>query len=114
MKKIVLALVLATFASSALADRDDFHGGYHGGGHYEHYYHGGGHGGGNDWLAPLLIGGVAGYVLAQPPRTVVIQQPPVIVQQAPVVVPAPPYGYHYETVVDANCNCYRTILVSNY
>ena len=101
MKKIVLALVLATFASSALADRDDFHGGYHGGGHYEHYYHGGGHGGGGDWLAPLLIGGVAGYVLAQPPRTV-------------VVVPAPPYGYHYETVVDANCNCYRTILVSNY
>ena len=25
----------------------------------------------------------------------------------------PPYGYHWENLLDANCNCYRTVLVQN-
>ena len=63
----------------------------------------------SDWVAPLVIGGVLGYVITR--------QQPVIVQQPTVVYPNPqptvPYGYHYEQILDANCNCYRLVLVSN-
>lgn len=42
----------------------------------------------NDWMAPLIIGGIAGAVIAnanQPP--VIVQQPPVIVQTQPICTP---------------------------
>ena len=55
-----------------------------------------------DWVMPALIGGAVVYAATRPP--VVQQQPPVVV---------PPYGYHYETILDANCSCYRTVLVQN-
>ena len=54
----------------------------------------------SDWVAPLVIGGVLGYVITR--------QQPVIVQQPTVA-----YGYHYEQILDANCNCYRLVLVQN-
>jgi hypothetical protein len=60
------------------------------------------------WVAPLVIGGVLGYVITRPPQTVVIQQPSTSVYQ-----PTVPYGYHYESILDANCNCYRLVLVQN-
>jgi hypothetical protein len=62
-----------------------------------------------DWVAPLVIGGVVGYVITRP-QPVIVQQPTVVYPntQSPV-----PYGYHYETILDANCNCYRLVLVSN-
>ena len=72
--------------------------------HWNHSHH---HGGPN-WIAPIVIGGVLGYALAQP-RVVVASPPPVYYPPAPVA----PYGYHYETIVDAGCNCYRTVLVPN-
>ena len=58
------------------------------------------------WVAPLVIGGVVGYVITRP-QPVVIQQPPNIYQ------PQAPYGYHYESILDANCNCYRLVLIQN-
>jgi hypothetical protein len=64
------------------------------------------------WVAPLVIGGAVGYAITRPPQTVVIQQPPPNVYQGPVPAPAP-YGYHYENILDANCNCYRLVLVQN-
>jgi hypothetical protein len=60
-----------------------------------------------DWVAPLVIGGAVGYVITRPIQTVVIQNPTNI-QPQPV-----PYGYHYEQILDANCNCYRLVLVQN-
>lgn len=42
----------------------------------------------NDWLAPLIIGGIAGAVIANAnnqPQPLVIQQQPVIVQQPQIV-----------------------------
>ena len=44
----------------------------------------------NDWIAPLILGGIAGAVIANAnqPQTVV-QPPPVIVQQQPVIVQQP-------------------------
>ena len=59
------------------------------------------------WVAPLVIGGAVGYVITRPIQTVVIQNPTNI-QPQPV-----PYGYHYEQILDANCNCYRLVLVQN-
>ena len=62
-----------------------------------------------EWVAPIVIGSAVGYALAARPQTVVVQPPPNIYyqpQQAPV-------GYHYENILDANCNCYRLVLVSN-
>ena len=72
--------------------------------HRSHSHH---HGGPN-WIAPIVIGGVLGYALAQP--RVVVASPPSVYYPP---VPVPPYGYHYETIVDAGCNCYRTVLVPN-
>ena len=60
-----------------------------------------------DWIAPIVIGGVVTYAITRPLQTVVIQNPPNIPPQ-PV-----PYGYHYEQILDANCNCYRIVLVQN-
>ena len=59
------------------------------------------------WVAPLVIGGAVGYAVARP-QTVVIQQPPNTYYQ-----PQAPYGYHYENILDANCQCYRVVLVQN-
>jgi len=110
MKKLALALALLTTATVASAHGWE-HGGYRGGyGHYEHHYYGGG----ANWVAPALIGGIIGYELSQP-RTVYVQ-PPVVYQQPPVVYNynnMPPVGFHYETILDGACNCYRTVLVQN-
>ena len=65
------------------------------------------HHGAPNWIAPIVIGGVLGYALAQPR---VVASPPQVYYPP---VPVPPYGYHYETIVDAGCNCYRTVLVPN-
>lgn len=95
MKKIVLIL-LAVCSMSAQA---------HGYG-YGYVRSGGG------WVAPAIIGGVIGYELSRPryeQPVVVVQQPPVYIQQPAGV----PMGYHYTQILDANCNCYRTVLVPN-
>jgi len=61
------------------------------------------------WVAPLVIGGAVGYALTRP-QTVIVQQPTVVYPNYPQ--PAP-LGYHYENILDANCQCYRLVLVSN-
>ena len=103
MKKLIAALALSMVATSAFAH--GYYGGYRGG-----YggYHGGYHGA--DFVAPALIGGVIGYALAQPHY---VAPPPTVIYQQPGYVPAVPYGYHYEMVLDAHCNCYRNVLVPN-
>ena len=70
-----------------------------------HHYWGHNHYG---WVAPLVIGSAVGYAVATRPQTVVIQQPPNISYQTQA-----PYGYHYENILDANCQCYRLVLVQN-
>ena len=61
-----------------------------------------------EWVAPIVIGGAVGYAIAARPQTVIIQQPPNQYYQ-----PQAPYGYHYENILDANCQCYRLVLVQN-
>jgi hypothetical protein len=62
----------------------------------------------NDWVTPMVLGGVITYALTRPAQTVIVQQPPVV-----QTLPMPPVGYHYENILDASCNCYRQVLVLN-
>jgi hypothetical protein len=71
MKKFIFALLIAA-NGSAMAQH-----------HHGHWARG--HGGWN-WAAPVIVGSVIGYELAQPrPPVVVTQQPPVIIQQSQIV-----------------------------
>ena len=99
MKKLLAVLTLCVASTGAFAQ------------HYHHGYRGGYGYGGWGWVAPAVIGGAVVYAATRPP--VVVQQtpPPVVVVQPPQTLPPAPYGYHYETILDANCNCYRTVLV---
>jgi len=74
-----------------------------------HWHHHGSHNR-YDWVAPLVIGGAVGYALTRQ-QQVIVQQPPIVYYPNPQ--PPVPYGYHYEQILDANCNCYRLVLVSN-
>ena len=74
------------------------------------HHHGGPRHGYYGWVAPLVIGGVVTYAITRP-QPVIVQQPPIVY---PNTQPQPvPYGYHYESILDANCNCYRLVLVQN-
>ena len=100
MKKILIGLILSIMALSANAQH---HHGYHSG-----YYRGPGWG----WVAPALISGAVVYAATRP--VVVQQQPSIVVTPQPnqIIAPyAPPAGFHWETLLDANCNCYRLVLV---
>ena len=101
MKKI-LAVVLLTLTAATASAHGYYYGGYR-----------------NNWVAPFVIGAGVGYLATRPyyapppsyyyPPQVVYVQPPVYVQQ-----PNPaPQGYHQENILDANCNCYKTVLVPN-
>lgn len=93
MKRILLALVVTLGLSSNV----------HADGRYHSSY---------NWVTPMVVGGVVGYALSQP-RTVYVQQPQVIYVPQPQQHITVPYGYRYETILDANCNCYRAVLVPN-
>jgi len=94
----------ALFAYSSDARADGWH---HGGGHYVYRP-------GYGWVVPSVIGGVIGYELARPrqPDVVIVQPQPVMPPPAAPVWPQPA-GYHWEAILDASCNCYRTVLVPN-
>ena len=80
MKKL-LAVLLLTTSSVALAD-GHFHGGggYYRGPSHGYWRHGGG---GWEWVAPMVIGGVIGYEINRANQPVIVQQvpPPVVYQQ---------------------------------
>lgn len=77
MKKILLGCLLMVSVSA-------FAHGPHG---YYNHYHGGGY---NNWVAPLVIGGMVGYAINRPPP------PPVYVYPQPVVTSIP-------TIQTQNC-----------
>ena len=79
------------------------------------HYRGGYYNAGN-WVAPALIGGVIGYELSRPryyEQPVVIQQQPVYVQQPQPAVQAPPYGYHWQEMVDPQTGVRKIVAVPN-
>jgi len=118
MKKLILALILALTATSALAWTNgyrgpfvvnNYHGGYYGG------YRGGcyGCGVGAAIVGGAIVGGIVAGALTPTyiaPAPVYVTPPPVIVQPA---VPVAPYGYHYQNMLNPQCNCYQNVLVPN-
>lgn len=93
--KTLLAILFSITSSFAWA------GGPHGHGHRHHHGHNHWH-----WVAPALISGAVVYSLTRP-----TPPPPVYYVQQPSVLPPPPYGYQYQQILDANCNCYRYVLI---
>lgn len=93
--KYLITIILSALALTANAQHRP----------YPHHGHGG-HGWG--WVAPALIGGAIVYSATRPapPPTVVYVPNP-----NPQVLPPAPAGFHYEQILDANCNCYRWVLV---
>lgn len=89
MKRLFLSLLLLVAIPAMSQHR-----------HYGHHHHGHSSWG---WVAPAIIGGAIVYGATRP-------SPPPVVYQQPAL-PPPPYGYHYEQILDANCNCYRWVLV---
>jgi hypothetical protein len=96
MKKLLV--ILAVFATSVQA------GPWHHGPHPHRTY----------WVAPAIIGGIIGYELSRPhytPASVYVAPQPVYVPS--LAQPSVPNGYRQEQILDANCNCYRLVLVPN-
>lgn len=109
MKRAIIALLLLTASTTVLADR-----GYRGG--YNYNYN---RGYNNNWVVPAIIGGavIGGLVYGATRPDPVYVQPPVQYYAPPPMyvepVPQIPYGYRSEQILDASCNCYRTVLVPN-
>ena len=98
MKKLIVGLIMFGLVGSVFA-----------GPHGHHY-----HGGGNNWIAPALIGGVVGYAIANNRQPVYVNTSPAITGYYPPAVYQPaPQTYRQETILDANCGCYRVVLVPN-
>lgn len=110
--KLIYTLVFGSILamSTFFASQAQAHGYY---GRHNGYYNS------NQWVGPavagVVIGGLAARAYYAPPPSyyyppqVVYVQPPVYYQQ-----PNPaPGGYHQENILDANCNCYKTVLVPN-
>lgn len=73
----------------------------HGHGHHVHHS-------GYNWAAPLIIGGIGGYVIARSyPQTVVIERQPVVIQQQPVYTAPINNCSEWREVMDANGNITR-------
>jgi len=75
MKKIILSMLLLIVAGTASAQWH--HHGYRG---PTVIYRD------SNWVAPLILGGIAGAVIANQQQSVIVQQPPVYVQPQPVFV----------------------------
>ncbi len=113
MKKIIIvAFIASIFSSGVFADRDRIERRED----YEHRPHPDARWNSDaGWLIPAIIGGVLVYgaVNSQPRPPIVVQQPPQYYPIEPNQPQPPPIGYHWEQILDSNCNCYRVVLVSN-
>ncbi len=107
MIKKILVGVIASTALLAVPAQAQHHGhhGYKGPRVQHHGHHGHGHGGG--WVAPLIVGGVLGAVIAsnKEKETVIVQEQPVIIRQ-----PSPVY---VQTVPQTTCTAWKEIMNSD-
>jgi hypothetical protein len=97
MKKLFLVLSMLAVVGTANAQ---WH--HHGG-----YYRGGGYYQGGNWVAPLIIGGVAGAIIARESQPVIVQQPPVVVQQQPIYVQRQPVCTEWKEIQHPDGQIYR-------
>lgn len=99
MKKTLLFALLLSLSLPAVADKRGHHGNYHNHGSSHHHSD-------NQWVGPLIlggvIGGVVGYTLSKP------SQPTVIYTEKRI-----PERYRSEFIYDENCDCYRRVLIED-
>ena len=105
MRKLLLPIILSAGLSMCSVSYAD--GWRHGGGHYVYRP-------GFGWVVPAVIGGAIVYEATRPVQpNVVVVQPQPIYSPPPVPLQPAPAGFHYEALVDASCNCYKTVLIPN-
>ena len=73
MKKLLIGVVLASVASMSFAQWRHPH--------YEHR---------NNWVGPLIVGGIAGAIIARESQPVYVAPQPVYIQQQPVYLESAP------------------------
>ena len=99
MKKILAVLLLTLASVPAMAQ-------WHGHGFRHHGYYG--HYSGGSWVAPLIVGGIVGAVIANNRETVVVQpQPTVVYQQTPVYVQRQPVCTEWREIQNPDGVIYR-------
>jgi hypothetical protein len=127
MKKLIVALCLigATVSSPVLAWNNGYRGGYRGPAYYNNGYYNNGYYNrynNNYWVAPAIAGVAVGALAANayytPPPVVYVQPPPTYYVQQPAPAnqgPAnpPPFGYHWQQILDGGCNCYRWAILQD-
>jgi hypothetical protein len=110
MKKLLIMALMACFGTLALADRDRLEGReFERRPHPDARWHGDA-----GWLIPSIVGGALVYsAINSRPEVIVQPQPQQYYPIQPNQPQIPPLGYHWETILDANCNCQRVVLVRN-
>ena len=97
---MIASLILISGASQAQPNHWNHHHGY-----YHRPY---------EWVAPFVIGSVVTYAITRPPVIIMPNNTPdIYVTNPDLAQPSIRYDYHYEQILDANCNCYRLVLVPN-
>jgi hypothetical protein len=106
MKKLLAVFILCAGMGSCVTQAHaqwHHHGGYYRGGYYA----------GNNWIAPLVIGGVIGYEINRANQPVVVQQPQIVYTQTQPTVQAAPYGYHWQEMIDPQTGVRKIVAVPN-
>ena len=100
MKKFLLVLSMLLVASTASAQWNH---------HHRHSYPRTVVVERNDWIAPLIIGGIAGVVIANAnqPQPVIVQPQPIIVQREPVIVQREPVCTAWKEIQMPDGQIYR-------
>jgi hypothetical protein len=103
--KTILATILMLIAVTANA-----HGYYHGyRGHQRGYYNAPAY----NWVAPAIVSGIIGYGIARSQAPIIVQPNVIAAPHATAELPLAPYGFQWAQILDAGCNCYRTVLIQN-
>jgi hypothetical protein len=97
MKRFILTLSLLAVAGTASAQWHHHHRPYYG---PTVVYR-------DNWVAPLILGGIAGAVIARESQPVIVQQPPVLVQQSPVFVQRQPVCTEWKEIQNSDGQIYR-------
>ena len=129
MKKLIVALCLigAAVSSPVLAWNHGYQGpayynnGYYNNGYYNNRYYNNRYNN-NYWVAPAIAGVAVGVLAANsyytPPPVVYVQPPPTYYVQQPAPATQgplnpPPFGYHWQQILDGGCNCYRWAILQD-
>jgi hypothetical protein len=97
MKKILIALSLFAVVGTASAQWHHHHRPYYG---PTVVYR-------DNWVAPLILGGIAGAVIARESQPVIVQQQPVYVQPQPVYVQRQPVCTEWKEIQQPDGQIYR-------